>query len=54
MSICRKLVEAGGFGTAFPCDLGLPEGHDGPCSAMEKPASVTARNPGHPRAPALA
>lgn len=43
MSICRKLVEAGGFGTAFPCDLGLPEGHDGPCSAMEKPASVTAR-----------
>lgn len=43
MAICKKLVETGGFGTAFPCGLGLPEGHEGPCAAEEKPASVTAR-----------
>lgn len=44
MSTCRKMVEGKGAGVAYPCDLGLPENHDGPCAAKEKPASVAARN----------
>lgn len=43
MALCRKLVEGAGFGIAFPCDLELPEGHDGPCRSISKPASVAAR-----------
>ena len=43
MALCNKLVEGAGFGIAFPCDLGLPEGHDGPCRSLSKPASVAAR-----------
>jgi len=42
MALCRKLVEMGGA-LAFPCDLGLPEGHAGPCSCKEKPTSVALR-----------
>lgn len=42
MSICRKMVEGGTV--AFPCSLGLPEGHAGPCAATEKPASMTRRD----------
>lgn len=40
---CRKMVEGKGAGVAYPCDLGLPEGHDGPCAAKEKPSSVATR-----------
>lgn len=43
MSTCRKMVEGKGAGVAYPCDLGLPEGHDGPCAAKEKPGSVAIR-----------
>lgn len=42
MAVCRKLVEMGGA-LAFPCDLGLPEGHAGPCACKEKQTSMALR-----------
>jgi len=41
MSECRRLVDEGVV--AFPCSLGLPEGHAGPCAAKEKPGSMRRR-----------
>lgn len=38
-------VERVGLGmVTYPCDLGLPPGHPGPCSAKENRASVAARS----------
>lgn len=42
MALCRKMVEGGAV--AFPCSLGLPDGHAGPCAAVEKPASLAKRD----------
>jgi hypothetical protein len=43
MAECRKLVEPKGAGTAYPCDLKLPEGHDGPCASRDLSASIALR-----------